>query len=77
MAKAKAPSAEQIEAARKLTQKKAPEAKPAPPPDVVDPDPRPVEVAWNGKDADFPAWVAADMRYKEALSAWMARHKKA
>lgn len=45
-----------------------PVPKPEPQPEPVapvDPDAKPAEPTWSGKDADFPAWVQADMRYKE------------
>lgn len=77
------PTDAQIEAARKQRAKAVPaKAVPAKPvitatvTAVVDPDPHPTAPVWNGKDADFPTWVRADMRYKEAYSAWMARKRR-
>ena len=82
MVKHPGPTDAQIEAARKLREKTpAPVvSKPAAPKITaaveVDPDPHPTPPTWSGKDEDFPAWVQADIRYKEAYSAWMVRRRK-
>lgn len=76
MVKTKGPTEAQIEAARKLLAGTAPKVATAPQVAVVDPDPQPTPPSFSGKDADFPVWVQADMRYKEAYSGWMARRRK-
>jgi len=70
-AKVKGPSKSQIEAALKLREQ-GPSASV-----TVDPDPMPTAPSFSGKDIDFPTWVQADMRYKEAYGNWMARNRRA
>lgn len=43
--------------------------------EIVDSDPMPQQPIFSGKDEDFPSWRQADMRYKEQLSEWLARHR--
>ena len=40
---------------------------------IPDSDPIPVKPQYSGKDEEFPAWVKADMKYKQDMTDWRTR----